>query len=41
MAEMGEIILLEANPEKHSELTRFTALDGKPGIRPPSPGNSC
>ena len=29
MAEMGEVILLEANPEKHSELTRFTALDGK------------
>ena len=29
MAEMGDIILLEANPEKHSELTRFTALDGK------------
>ena len=29
MAEMGDIILLEANPEKHSELTRLTALDGK------------
>lgn len=29
MAETGEIILLEANLEEHSELTRFTALDGK------------
>ena len=29
MAENGEVILLEANPEKQVELTRFTALDGK------------
>ena len=29
MAENGDVLLLEANPEKHSELTRFAALDGK------------
>ncbi|MDP6891921.1 MAG: PQQ-binding-like beta-propeller repeat protein [Verrucomicrobiota bacterium] len=29
MAENGELIMLDANPEKHTELTRFTALDGK------------
>ena len=29
MAENGELIMLDANPEKHNELTRFSALDGK------------
>ena len=29
MAENGDVILLEANPEQHVELTRFAALDGK------------
>jgi len=29
MAENGEVVMIEANPEKHSELTRFSALDGK------------
>ena len=29
MAENGELIMLDANPEKHTELTRFSALDGK------------
>ncbi len=29
MAENGDVVLLEANPEQHVELTRFAALDGK------------
>ena len=29
MAENGDVVLLEANPEKQVELTRFAALDGK------------
>ena len=29
MAENGDIVLLEANPEEQVELTRFAALDGK------------
>lgn len=29
MAENGELIMLEANPEKHTELTRFPALNSK------------
>jgi outer membrane protein assembly factor BamB len=29
MAENGEVVLLEANPEKQVELTKFAALDGK------------
>ncbi len=29
MAESGDVILLEANPEKHVERARFAALDGK------------
>ncbi len=29
MAENGDVVLLEANPERHVELTRFAALDGK------------
>ena len=29
MAENGELIILDANPEKHIERTRFTVLDGK------------
>lgn len=27
--ESGEVALIEANPKKHNELSRFTALDGK------------
>ena len=29
MAENGDVVLLEANPEKQVELTKFAALDGK------------
>ncbi len=29
MAENGDVVLLEADPEQHVELTRFAALDGK------------
>ena len=29
MAENGDVVLLEANPERHVELTRFAALEGK------------
>ena len=29
MAESGEVILLEVNPDKQVELTRFDALDSK------------
>jgi len=29
MAESGEIVLLDPNPEEHRELTRFAVLDGK------------
>ena len=29
MAENGELIMLDANPERHIERTRFSALNGK------------
>ena len=37
--EAGDLVLLEANPEKHTELARFKALGGKTWNHPVIVGN--
>ena len=35
--EMGDVVLVEANPEAHREVTRFHAVDGKTWNTPSFP----
>ena len=39
MAESGQVVLVEPNPEEHHELTQFAALNGKTW-NPPGPGGA-